>query len=96
MERSPLLRRFIRNAAYQLKKIGITATVYEAKSYVGGRIQSRSVVGENLINDLGECFINTDHDDILALVDEFGLELFDRFEDAARSGLPESAYYFNG
>jgi monoamine oxidase len=84
------------NAAYQLKKIGIIATVYEAKPYVGGRIQSRSVVGENLVNDLGGCFINTDHEDILTLVDEFGLELFDRFDDAARSDLPETAYYFNG
>ncbi|PSB17962.1 FAD-dependent oxidoreductase [filamentous cyanobacterium CCP2] len=84
------------NAAYQLKKIGITATIYEAKPYVGGRIQSRSVVGENLVNDLGGCFINTDHEDILALVDEFGLELFDRFADAERSDFPESAYYFDG
>jgi monoamine oxidase len=84
------------NAAYQLKKLGITATVYEAKSYVGGRIQSRAIVGDQLINDLGGSFVNTDHDDILDLVEELGLELFDRVEDAARADFPETAYYFNG
>lgn len=84
------------NAAYQLKKFGIEATVYEAKPYVGGRIQSRNVVGDNLVNDLGGSFVNTDHEDILALVEEFGLELFNRLEDAARTSFPESAYYFGG
>lgn len=84
------------NAAYQLKKLGILATVYEAKSYLGGRIQSRTVAGDRLVNDLGGSFINTDHEDILALVEEFGLELFNRVEDAAQSEFPETAYYFNG
>jgi monoamine oxidase len=84
------------NAAYQLKKLGITATVYEAKPHVGGRIQSRMVIGAQLVNDLGGCFVNTDHEDILTLVDELGLELFNRVEDAARSDFPETAYYFDG
>ena len=84
------------NAAYQLKKLGLTATVYEAKPYVGGRIQSRTVVSDNLVNDLGGSFVNTEHEDILALVDEFGLELFDRVADAERSDFPETAYYFDG
>ncbi len=84
------------NAAYQLKKLGLTATVYEAKSYVGGRIQSRTVVSDHLVNDLGGSFVNTEHEDILALVEEFGLELFDRVADAERSDFPETAYYFDG
>lgn len=84
------------NAAYQLKKAGVIATVYEAKPYVGGRIQSRSVVNDKLINDLGGSFVNTDHDDILTLVEELGLELFDRIEDADRSDFPETAFYFDG
>lgn len=84
------------NAAYHLKKLGITATVYEAKPYVGGRIQSRSVVGSNLINDLGGSFVNTDHADILALADEFELELFNRVEAANQVTFPENAYYFDG
>ncbi|MBE9166133.1 FAD-dependent oxidoreductase [Pleurocapsales cyanobacterium LEGE 06147] len=84
------------NAAYQLKKLGLTATVYEAKSYVGGRIQSQTVVSDNLVNDLGGSFVNTDREDILVLVEEFGLELFDRVADADRIAFPETAYYFDG
>jgi monoamine oxidase len=84
------------NAAYQLKKLGITATVYEAKPFIGGRIQSRAVVNDSLINELGGSFVNTDHEDILELVDEFGLELFNRIEDVSQSEFPESAYYFDG
>jgi len=83
------------NAAYQLKKLGLMATVYEAKPDVGGRIQSRtSLVTDGLTNDLGGSFINSDHEDMLALVDEFGLELFSRFEQTDLSLFPETAYYF--
>lgn len=85
------------NAAYQLKKLGLIATVYEAKPHVGGRIQSLTgAVSKGLVNDLGGCFINTDHEDILTLVREFGLELFDRTVDAENASLPATAYYFNG
>lgn len=84
------------NAAYQLKKLGLIATVYEAKPYVGGRIQSQAVVNNTLINDLGGSFINTDHADILSLVEEFGLELFNRVEAAEATSFPETAYYFEG
>lgn len=84
------------NAAYQLKKLGLTATVYEAKPYIGGRILSRRVVNEQLVNDLGGSFININHEDILALVEEFGLELFNRVESAEQIPFSETAYYFNG
>lgn len=84
------------NAAYQLKKRRINATVYEAKPYVGGRIQSRTVVGDYLVNDLGGSFVNTNHEDILALAEEFGLKLFNRLEDANRANFPKTAYYFDG
>ena len=85
------------NAAYQLKKLGFTATVYEAKRDIGGRIQSRSGLVENeLINDLGGCFINSDHDDMLALADELNVALFPRFENLEPSSVPETAYYYDG
>ncbi len=84
------------NAAYQLKKLGLIATVYEAKSDVGGRMQSRTVVGTHLVNDLGASFVNTDHEDILALTKELGIELFNRVEDAESTAFPASAYYFEG
>lgn len=85
------------NAAYQLKKVGLTATVYEAQAQVGGRIQSvTDAVGALLVTDLGGHFINTDHEDILALVEEFGLKLFNRTLDAQRFSFPDVGFYFDG
>lgn len=85
------------NAAYHLKKVGLIATVYEAKSHVGGRIQSiTGAVSDGLVNDLGGCFINTDHSDMLTLAEELGLSLFNRVEDVEDSALPETAYWLDG
>ncbi|MEB3359023.1 MAG: NAD(P)/FAD-dependent oxidoreductase [Synechococcales bacterium] len=85
------------NAAYQLKKAGLTATVYEARHRVGGRIQSATgVVGEGIVSDLGGHFINTDHLDMIALAEEFGINLFNLEEDAAGLPIPSTTYYFGG
>jgi monoamine oxidase len=85
------------NAAYQLKKAGLTASVYEARQRLGGRILSvTGPVGEGLVLDLGGHFVNTNHADMLELANEFGLKLFNRTEDAARFPFPEKAYYFDG
>ncbi|PSN13328.1 FAD-dependent oxidoreductase [filamentous cyanobacterium CCT1] len=85
------------NAAYTLQKLGLSATVYEAKPYVGGRIQSREgLIVPGLINDLGAAFINSDHHDLLALVEELGLELFDRRSLTKTLPFPEVAFYFEG
>ena len=85
------------NAAYQLKKAGLIATVYEAKSRVGGRIHSvTGVAGEGLVTDLGGLFINTNHADLLALVEEFNLSLFNCVEATDNSPFPAEGYFFNG
>ena len=85
------------NAAYQLQKAGIKARVYEASHRLGGRIYTRTnAVAEDLLTELGAEFINTDHDDILALVNDFQLELFNRRQDSAAFDIPASAYYFAG
>jgi monoamine oxidase len=85
------------NAAYQLQKLGFTATVYEARKRLGGRIFSvRDAVGEGLVIDFGGTFINTDHADMLALVEDFSLTLFNRIEDAERLAIPKTAYFFDG
>lgn len=83
------------NAAYQLKKAGHTATVYEARSRIGGRIHSVEL-GDGLVVDIGAELINTDHADMLALAEEFGIELFNRKADATNASFPVSAYYFHG
>ena len=85
------------HAAYVLKQAGLTATVYEARDRVGGRIQSvTDRAGPGLVSDLGGHFINTDHEDILALAEEFNLSLFNRVEDAEARPFPDVAYFFEG
>jgi len=85
------------NAAYTLQKLGLSATIYEAKPYVGGRIQSRQgLVVPGLVNDLGAAFINSEHADMLALVTDLGLELFDRRTLTETLPFPEVAFYFGG
>jgi monoamine oxidase len=85
------------NAAYQLKKAGVEATVFEARRRLGGRIFSvQGAVGDGLVTDLGGSFINSDHPDMLSLVSEFNIKLFNRLEHASRFPVPESAYYFDG
>jgi monoamine oxidase len=85
------------NAAYQLKKAGLTATVYEGRGRVGGRIHSvTGKVGKGLVIELGGSFININHEDLLTLVKEFDLKLFNRVEDFANSSFPAEGYYFDG
>jgi monoamine oxidase len=85
------------NAAYQLKKAGLTATVYEAREHVGGRMRSRTdAVGAGLVSDLGGHLINSDHVDILSLAEEFDIPLFNRVEDAEAQPFPAAAYFFEG
>lgn len=89
-------------AAYQLKRAGFKASVYEARNRLGGRILSATdIVGEGLVVELGASFINSDHEDILALVKKFNLKLFDRHQKTPRyktqaSGWTQTAYYFEG
>jgi monoamine oxidase len=83
------------NAAYRLKKAGFAATVYEARSRIGGRMLSADM-GNGLMVDLGAELINTDHTDMRALAKEFGIRLFNRAEDVKDLLYPKEAYYFNG
>jgi monoamine oxidase len=72
-------------------------TVYEAKPRVGGRIHSvTGPVGAGLTVELGAEFINTDHEDVLALTDEFGIALYSRADEAERSPYPTTAFIYNG
>lgn len=83
------------NAAYQLKKAGVKATVYEAGPRVGGRMLS-TTIADGLTIDLGAELINTDHPDMLALAKEFRIGLFDKLKDAAHLPYPKEAYFFDG
>jgi monoamine oxidase len=85
------------NAAWQLSKAGRNVTVYEARNRVGGRCFSQTTA-EGYELDLGGSFVNTDHQDMLTLLREFGLhgDLFNRLNDAASQPYPTEAYFFDG
>ena len=83
------------NAAYQLKKAGYRATVYEASNRVGGRMYTvHDAIGDNTWVNLGAEYINSGHEDMIALAEELNIPLLDRFtpEELALQDL----YYFDG
>lgn len=83
------------NAAYQLKKAGYRATIYEASTRIGGRMYTiKNAVGKDIWVDRGAEFINSDHRDMRSLAKEFNIPLLDRFvsEETALNDL----YYFDG
>ncbi|NEQ50142.1 MAG: NAD(P)-binding protein [Leptolyngbya sp. SIO3F4] len=82
-------------AAHHLKKAGYHATLYEASNRIGGRMFTvKDAVGKDTWVNLGAEYINSDHEDMLALAEEFEIPLLDRFtsEEMALSDL----YYFDG
>ncbi|HVL02549.1 MAG TPA: NAD(P)/FAD-dependent oxidoreductase, partial [Dongiaceae bacterium] len=82
------------NAAYQLGLAGVRAQVFEARNRVGGRIRSvLNAVSEGVVTDLGAELVNTDHEDLRALLDAFGIPLMPRKDDAL---LDMVGYFFGG
>lgn len=70
------------NAAYQLKKLGIASSLYEASGRVGGRMFTlKNYFGNNLTTDLGGEFVDANHEDILQLIKELDLEYYDLRKD---------------
>lgn len=83
------------NAAYQLKKAGAKATLYDASSRVGGRMLS-TTIDNGLAIDIGAELINTDHADMLGLANELGVQLFNKVQDAAHLPYPKELFFFDG
>lgn len=84
------------NAANTLKKAGITSSIYEASGRPGGRIFTiNDQMGPKLSTELGGEFIDSSHQDMLDLVKEFGLELYD-FQTAQDQGLKGDAFFIDG
>ena len=69
-------------AAYALVKKGHGVTILEARKRIGGRVHSHVIdPQENLVVELGGEWVGESHERIIALCEEFGLELADnRFE----------------
>ncbi len=84
------------SAALRLHDAGIPCRVLEGSGRLGGRIFSTTgELGEDLVLERGAEFVDTDHHDVLDLVDRFGLPLFDRRADErAHPSPPASAFQF--
>ncbi|MBN8851908.1 MAG: hypothetical protein BGO55_25740 [Sphingobacteriales bacterium 50-39] len=81
------------NAAWQLKQQDITSTVYEASGRVGGRMYTiKDHFGQGLTTDLGGEFVDTTHTEILQLVKQLGLDLYDLQTDT----LTPKSFWFDG
>lgn len=80
-------------AAYQLKKLGINANVYEATGRAGGRILTvENAVLDGAYVDFGAEFIDSIHKDLLSLAKELKVDLLDLHADT----LISKAYFFEG
>ncbi|MBO9128791.1 NAD(P)/FAD-dependent oxidoreductase [Bacillus sp. 165] len=81
--------------AYRLKQAGIVSTVYEANHQVGGRCSTRrGDFSENQIVERGGTLIDTEHEAILRLCHELGLQIDNLHKAEAKGTQP--CYYFNG
>lgn len=84
------------NAAYTLKKSGLPATVFEASKRTGGRMWSaQDMLASGLTTEIGGEFLDSGHDDMFALIQEFNLPMLDMHDDA-KAGLIEDACFFGG
>jgi monoamine oxidase len=81
------------NAAYTLQKLGLSSTVYEAANRTGGRMYTlKNYFGPNITTDIGGEFVDTTHDEIIALVKELQLDFYDLRTDR----LTGKTIYFGG
>jgi monoamine oxidase len=65
--------------AYELKKDGITAQIYEASTRLGGRVfTARDLMGSGFTTELGGEFIDSTHEELLALARELEIGILDR------------------
>ena len=80
-------------ALRELEKYGITADLYEASNRLGGRVKTQAgILGDSLVIELGGEFIDSDHLEILELINELGLETLDIETDS----VSDSTYFIDG
>ena len=83
------------HAAYTLQKAGLTARIFEGSDRTGGRMfTAKDLLGQGLTTELGGEFIDTNHEAMLALMKEFGLEQLDTL-GTATAGLKKETYFVN-
>lgn len=83
------------NTAYKLSKAGLTATIYEGADRTGGRMfTATDLLGDRLTTELGGEFIDSTHDEMLALMAEFDLERLDT-QGAGSENLRAETYFID-
>ena len=85
------------NCANHLLESGHDFKIFEAQKRVGGRILTHynDPLGLGIYPEFGGDFIDTGHEDMLALAKEFGLELYDLEAEMKKDGLVKDVYLFN-
>ena len=84
------------NTAYKLQKAGLKAKIFEGNDRTGGRMfTATNLLGDGLTTELGGEFIDSNHAEMLALMDEFKLERLDTRSPEAEKLKPET-YFING
>jgi monoamine oxidase len=83
-------------AAEALVRAGVDATVYEARPRVGGRVFSGAPFGDGRVTDYGGQFVNSDHEDMLALAGRLGIPLVRRDAEGGPTDAPAAAFVFGG
>ena len=82
-------------AAHVLRRAGCRATVYDAAAVMGGRVRTDfGGVEPGVVSELGGEFVDSGHDDMLALAAHFDLPLIDTAAPA-EAGLA-TTYHFGG
>lgn len=84
------------NAAYKLQQAGLTAKIFEGGNRTGGRMfTATDLLGSGLTTELGGEFIDSSHEEMRALIKEFGLEEIDTAGPETAKLKPET-YFING
>lgn len=82
------------NCAYKLRKAGVPVHVFEASSRSGGRMfTANNLLAPGITTELGGEFIDSGHEEMLRLVKEFKLGMYD-FRQPSK--IKAEAFFFDG
>ncbi|MBS1963804.1 MAG: FAD-dependent oxidoreductase [Bdellovibrionales bacterium] len=81
-------------AAYELRKLGVQATVFEASTRTGGRVLTRDAFHQGMFCEMGGELIDRNHRSLLALAAELGVEIEEFPEENSRTA--DLLYFFDG
>lgn len=84
------------HATWRLKQAGVDVTLYEAQERVGGRMwTARGEVPDGLLLELGGELIDSNHATMIALAEELGITLDDRWANEP-AGLVRDTWFVGG